>query len=102
MRESAEMAIAYARRRPHWIEDQAIVDAIAKRVGVVTEIAKYQYPVAMRSEAPEIEWDKIAGMRDRLVHEYWRLDLQVLRKTVEDDLPQLCRSIDFILAREGR
>lgn len=75
------MAIEYAGRRPRWIEDQAIVDAIAKRVEVVT---------------------KIAGMRDRLVHEYWRLDLQVLRKTVEDDLPQLCRTIDLILAREGR
>lgn len=96
------MAIEYAGRRPRWIEDQAIVDAIAKRVEVVTEIAKYQYPVAKRSEAPEIEWDKIAGMRDRLVHEYRRLDLQVLRKTVEADLPQLCRTIDLILAREGR
>jgi uncharacterized protein with HEPN domain len=97
MRSNAQIALEYASSHPTWMDDQLVVDAIAKRVEQVAEVAKYQYPLELRLAAPDIEWDDIAGMRDRLVHDYDHLNLRVLRAVLNDDLPRLTRTIDGLL-----
>jgi uncharacterized protein with HEPN domain len=42
---------------------------------------------------PEIPWAKMTGMRNRLIHEYFRVDLRTVWETVQEDLPPL---IDLI------
>jgi uncharacterized protein with HEPN domain len=97
MRANAQIAMQYAVSHPAWIDDQLVVDAVAKRVEQVAEIAKYQYPLELRAAAPAIDWDGITGMRDRLVHDYDHLNLRVLRAVVDDDLPRLTQTIDLLL-----
>jgi uncharacterized protein with HEPN domain len=97
MRSNARIALGYAASHPGWIDDQLVVDAIAKRVEEVTEAAKYQFPFEQRWEVPDLEWDDIAGMRDRLVHDYGCVNLRVLQAVVDDDLPRLIRTIDRLL-----
>lgn len=98
MRSNAQIAMGYAATRTAWFEDQLVVDAVAKRVEETAEIAKYQYPLELRPAAPGVDWDGIAGMRDRLVHDYDRLNLRLLRSVVNHDLPELVRAIDGLLA----
>jgi uncharacterized protein with HEPN domain len=38
---------------------------------------------------PEIEWTTIAGMRNRIVHEYFRVDFEILWDTIQEDIPKL-------------
>lgn len=97
MRESAVLACSYAERNQTWWDDQMTTDAIAKRVEEVAEAAKYRFPVALRDEYPTIEWTAIAGMRDRLVHDYDRLDVEIIRNVVQEHLPRLIGAIDRIL-----
>jgi len=100
MRENAQQALGYAARVPRWTEDRMAVDAIAKRVEQVAEITEYQFPLARRDDYPEIDWDSIAGMRDRLVHDYGQLDLVILEEVVGNHLPALIAGIDKILGEK--
>lgn len=100
MRTSAEVALRYAREHPAWATDQLVTDAIAKRVEDVAEAAKVRFPRAQRGDHPEIPWDEIAGMRDRLAHDYVNVDLDILREVIHDHLPRLVRAIDRILSTE--
>lgn len=42
---------------------------------------------------PQIAWQRIAGMRNFMIHEYWDVDLQIVWTTVQDDLPPLIAAI---------
>lgn len=75
------------------------VDAIAKRVEQVAEIAKYQFPLARRDGYPGIDWDNIAGMRDRLVHGYGQLDMAILEDVVANHLPLLIARINELVGQ---
>jgi|SRR2546421_6430103 len=97
MRANAETALEYAREHPDWRQSRLVIDAIAKRVEEVAEAAKTRFPRALRSDYPDIEWDEIAGMRDRLAHDYGNVDLDILGEVVGDRLPRLVRSINGIL-----
>ncbi len=97
MRECAERAMNYAADHPDWRRDDLVLDAIAKRVEQLAELAKYRLPRAQRADYPEIPWDVIAGMRDRLVHEYADLDVEILASIVEEDLPVVIQAIDRAL-----
>lgn len=101
MRANAGIALEYAREHPDWPTDRLVADAIAKRVEEVAEAAKMRFPRALRGDHPEIPWDEIAGLRDRLAHDDGNVDLEILREVVDDYLPPLVRSIDRILGRTG-
>lgn len=66
--------------------------ALTKLVEIVGEAAK-QLTSAGRSRYPDVAWDDAARMRDRLVHHYFDIDLEVLWATITKDFPALLRSI---------
>lgn len=100
MRGNATVALEYARQNPGWPGDRLVTDAIAKRVEEVAESAKTRFPRALRADHADIPWDEIAGMRDRLAHDYGNVDVAILREIVEHYLPRLVRSIDQIMGPE--
>ena len=62
--------------------------ALTKLVEIVGEAAKQVSPEA-RAEMTEVPWSAAARTRDRLVHHYFDIDLDVLWQTVTEDLPAL-------------
>ena len=62
--------------------------AIIHALEIIGEAAK-QIPVQVRDEYPDIPWRDIAGMRDRLIHGYFSVNLERLWNTVQTDLPRL-------------
>ena len=54
-------------------------------------------PMDMRSKYPSVPWKEIAGTRDRLIHGYDDVDLQILWDAVQNDVPALLASVEQML-----
>ena len=65
-----------------------LVLSLIKAIEIVGEAA-YQVSPATRAELQDIPWDAIIGMRHRLVHAYFDINLDILWRTVTDELPDL-------------
>ena len=90
IRDAAETAAGFiaGRNREDLESDQMLRLALTKLVEIVGEAAK-QLSAAGRTRYPGVAWDDAARMRDRLVHHYFDIDLDVLWATLTDDLPAL-------------
>jgi len=66
--------------------------AIIHALEILGEAVK-QVPTSVKEEYPDIPWRDIAGMRDRLIHGYFSVNLERLWNTVRDDLPRLEESL---------
>ncbi len=96
--EAAEKAIGYAeeRDREDLHTDELYRLGLTKLVEIVGEAAK-QVTHETRTLYPGVPWSAAARMRDRLVHHYFDIDLDVLWATVTNDLPKLLKTIAPIL-----
>jgi uncharacterized protein with HEPN domain len=73
--------------------------ALVRLVEVVGEAAN-RVSVDCRLKYPSIPWQQVIGMRNRLIHGYDKVDLNVLWDTVDDDLPHLIEELEKILRSE--
>lgn len=90
MVDAAEHALQFvkARRREDLTSDVMLRLALTRAIEIVGEAAA-QVSDAGRAEAPAIPWPQIVGMRNRLVHAYFDVDLDILWDTVQLSLPPL-------------
>lgn len=78
-------------------EDAALLhDALLFQFVVIGEAVKHLAPET-RELAPDIPWADVAGLRDLIAHEYFRIEIQRILDVVERDLPPLERAIDRLL-----
>lgn len=63
---------------------------------VIGEAVKHLTP-ATREKAPEIPWVDIAGLRDLIAHEYFRIDIHRVLEVVEHDLPSLEQAVSCLI-----
>lgn len=92
--EAAEKAVAYAdaRDRAALDEDEIFRLGLTKLVEIVGEAAK-QVSDETRRAYPDVAWSAAARMRDRLVHHYFDINLDVLWSTVTVELPALLKVV---------
>lgn len=77
-------------------EDPLLHDALLFQFVVIGEAVKNLTPET-RESAPEIPWTDIAGLRDLIAHEYFRIDIHRVLEIVERDLPPLEQAINDLL-----
>jgi len=73
-------------------KDEKSVWATIRAIEVIGEAAK-NVPPLVRRKYPDIPWPDIIGMRSKLVHDYFGVDLHVVWATVKEDLPGLLPSL---------
>jgi len=70
--------------------------AVVRALEIIGEATKW-LPMDLRQQYPEIPWRGMAGMRDRIIHGYDIVDLQVVWDVVKRDVPQIKPRIQQIL-----
>ncbi|NJR66522.1 MAG: DUF86 domain-containing protein [Leptolyngbyaceae cyanobacterium CRU_2_3] len=78
-------------------QDKRTSYAVVRAVEVIGEAAK-NIPQSLKDQHPHIPWRSIAGMRDKVIHQYFGVNLQVLWDTVQQDIPPLKAAIAQVLA----
>lgn len=76
--------------------DRKLVLALVKSIEIIGEAAA-NVTKECRKELPQIPWQNIVGMRNRLIHAYFNINLDVLWKTVTEDLPPLIAGLEKIV-----
>ncbi len=79
-------------------QDRKTTNAVVRSLEVLGEAAK-QIPDELRDQAPDVPWKRMAGMRDKLIHEYFGVDLSIVWTVIKDELPPLRPQIERLLAK---
>ena len=73
-------------------QDEMMQDAILKNLEIIGEAAT-RLSKKLKSENTHIPWQQIEGLRHRLVHDYYQVDLTIVWNTIQNRLPQLKEEI---------
>ncbi len=69
--------------------------AVARCLEIVGEAAK-NIPEPLRAKYPDVPWRKMAGMRDKIAHDYFNIQLKVLWRVVQEDFPGLLEKVEQV------
>ena len=79
-----------------FFDDSKTVDAVVRNLEIIGEAVK-NIPEEIRSQYPDVEWKKIGGLRDILIHEYFGIDVEIIWDILQVKLPILENQVKKIL-----
>ncbi|MBR1754769.1 DUF86 domain-containing protein [bacterium] len=82
-----------------FIKNDMLRDAVERNFEIIGEAVK-NLPIELKNKYPDIPFKQIAGMRDKIIHDYFGLDYEIVWKTIEDKLPIFLDKINNILEEE--
>jgi len=82
-----------------FIKNNLIQSATIREIEIIGEAVK-RLSEDFKKKYSEIPWKKIAGMRDKLIHDYFGVDIDAVWKTIKRDIPKLKSDIENILKKE--
>jgi len=96
--ESAEKILQYTKSISfeEFSKDNKTVDAVIRNFEIIGE-ASNLLPDELKDKYSEIDWHRIRGFRNRIVHDYFGVDLQIIWKIIFDQIPSLITEITKII-----
>ena len=85
------------RERDHLDNDRQLVLALVKDIEIFGEAAS-RVTQPTRQSLPEMPWERIIGMRNRLIHAYFDINLDIVWKTLQEDLPELISLLEAAIS----
>ncbi len=79
-----------------FLADPRTIRAVAFELITIGEAAR-AIPLEIQERFPEIPWGKMQGIRNVLVHEYFRLDEEILWQAAQEDIPTLITALEKII-----
>ena len=78
--------------------DQKTLHAVVRNLEVIGEAVK-SVPQGVRQAHPHVPWQRIAGLRDILIHHYFEIDVEIVWDVVQNKLPDLQQHLHTILSQ---
>jgi uncharacterized protein with HEPN domain len=100
--EALRRAQAYSADQAYdsFLADTKTQDAVIRTLEIVGEATK-RLSVSLRERHPEIPWKSMAGARDKLIHDYFGVNIDVVWQIVRDEVPTLLPQVETALEGEG-
>ncbi len=102
MLEAARKAVAFLkdRKRSDLDSDEKLTLALVRLLEILGEAGK-RVSADLRQRHPQVPWKEIAGTRDRLIHGYFDVDLNIVWQIVTADLPVLIPQLERMVSSES-
>jgi uncharacterized protein with HEPN domain len=75
--------------------DQKSIDAVVRNLEIIGEAAN-RLPDEFKGNHTEVEWHKVVGLRNRIIHDYFGVDLKIIWQIIHADLPALRKILSKI------
>jgi len=79
-----------------FIRDRKTLNAVVRSIEIIGEASK-NIPDTVKAKYKELPWKQMTGMRDKLIHAYFGVDVETLWKAVKENIPPLKQAIQKIL-----
>lgn len=79
-----------------FVKDTKTIYTVTRALEIIGEAAK-KIPDETREKYPNIPWKKMAGMRDKIIHEYFGVRLELIWETIKKDIPRIKPEFEKIL-----
>ena len=98
MKEAAEKILKYTKGLSFedFLTDDKTIDAVVRNFEIIGE-ASLRIDEDFRLENPQIEWKKLRGFRNRIVHDYFGIDYEIVWSILSEDLEELIFQLDQLL-----
>lgn len=102
MYESCSRILDYAKNKKYedLLNDRKSIDAILLNLIILGEASK-NISNDLKNKYQNIKWSDIARTRDRIIHRYFTVDLEIIWDIITVDLPILCKKLEKIIQKEG-
>jgi len=78
--------------------DKKTINAVIRSLEVLGEASR-KIPDDLKAESPEVPWKRMTGMRNKLIHEYFGVDLEIVWAVIKEELPPLFHHLEKLLDR---
>jgi uncharacterized protein with HEPN domain len=81
------------------LRDETLKRAVVRSIEIIGEAVK-NIPESFKGKHPHVEWRAIAGMRDKLIHDYVEVDYDIVWDVITDKVPALMREVEQMLMND--
>ena len=78
--------------------DRKTIDAVVRNFEVIGEASKY-IPENIKEKFQDVDWAGMVGLRNRIAHQYFNIDLSIVWNIIQQELPELKKQMEDILTQ---